>query len=506
MKIITFYLPQFHQIPENDEWWGEGFTEWTAVKQAEPLFEGHYQPRIPLYGDYYNLLDKRVMESQSALMKKYGVFGQCFYHYYFKDGKQVLQKPAENLLAWTDIDMPFCFSWANDAWVRSWSAVKGNGFDWAPKFAKNRLKDNVLLEQDYGCEADWKKHFYYLLPFFRDKRYIKIEGKPVFLIYHPAFIPCLEEMICYWKKLSQKEGMEGMYIIGANWNEAQMPFLDALYCHAPSSLFGVTQKVFNGGCHTMNYDELWRNILSEMPCGSQKLYYGGFVDFDDSPRRGNDGRALIDVSPVKFEMYLKQLLKKSEVYGNEYVFLNAWNEWGEGMYLEPDERYGTSYLEAVSNALSSYSKTTLFAPQTFLKEKILKRKLDRYKDYWQLFDMWLFLKERNIFPTKYLVDKGVKTVAVYGMGMVAQHLLTELEQQNFCISCIIDRKEGLRYKTVPVVTLEDAIFYDCDAVIVTVEYDYDEIKKMLKNRTNFHIFSLYAIVQSVYNSLSAEKD
>lgn len=165
-QVYAFYLPQFHRTPENDEWWGEGFTEWTNVKNAKPLFPGHYQPHEPL--DYYNLLNKETMEKQAALMHEYGVDGMCFYHYYFENGRKILEKPAENLLKWTDITMPFCFYWANQSWIRSWSNMAG-GNKWTEIYDQSKKEegDGVLLRQVYGGRNEWKDHFYYMLPFLK---------------------------------------------------------------------------------------------------------------------------------------------------------------------------------------------------------------------------------------------------------------------------------------------------------------------------------------------------
>ena len=183
MKVISMYLPQFHRTKENDEWWGEGFTEWTTVKSAEKFHQSQYQPRVPLNCNYYSLLEKSTMIWQADLMKQYGVDGQCFYHYWFKDGRQILEKPAQNLLQWKEIDIPFCFCWANESWARTWSRI-GDKNPWANIFEREeRNGSGILLEQKYGEEEQWKRHFEYLLPFFKDERYIKIENRPVFLIY-----------------------------------------------------------------------------------------------------------------------------------------------------------------------------------------------------------------------------------------------------------------------------------------------------------------------------------
>ena len=196
MKVLAMYLPQFHRVDENDEWWGEGYTEWTAVKKGEKLFPGHEQPRVPMKHNYYDLLKKETMQWQTELMKKYKVYGMCFYHYYFQKGRKILEKPAENLLKWKDIDMPFCFSWANETWARTWSKLTGtNTWNSREEKAHEIGDDGILLKQEYGGEEDWENHFYYLQPFFEDIRYIRVENKPVFIIYKPDEISCLLQMM-----------------------------------------------------------------------------------------------------------------------------------------------------------------------------------------------------------------------------------------------------------------------------------------------------------------------
>ena len=194
VKIIPFYLPQFHTIPENDKWWGEGFTEWTNVKKAVPLYPGHDQPRVPLGELYYDLLDDNVKIQQAKLAKKYGIFGFCYYHYWFEGGKQLLEKPAEQMLANKSVDLPFCFCWANENWSKNWDG--GNR--------------EVIMRQDYGKQADWEKHFQYLLQFFRDERYITVNGKPLLVIYKPEEIIDVYQMSTYWRKRAVEEGFPGL--------------------------------------------------------------------------------------------------------------------------------------------------------------------------------------------------------------------------------------------------------------------------------------------------------
>ena len=213
MKILAMYLPQFHRTPENDKWWGEGFTEWTTVRKAKPLFLNHAQPHEPQ--EYYNLLDKDVMIKQAELMHKYGVDGMCFYHYYFEDGIKILEKPAENLLKWKEINMPFCFYWANQSWVRTWSNLQDANV-WVDTLDNDEKRegDGVLLRQAYGGREQWKKHFDYLLPFFKDSRYIRKDGRPLFIIYKPEDIKDLAEMKDYWNELMEKEGLPHIFFIG----------------------------------------------------------------------------------------------------------------------------------------------------------------------------------------------------------------------------------------------------------------------------------------------------
>lgn len=192
MKIIAFYLPQFHDIPENDEWWGKGFTEWVNVKKAKPMYKGHEQPRVPLNNNYYNLLDDEVKVWQAELAKQYGIYGFCYYHYWF-NGKLLLEKPMSQMLSNKKIDIPFCICWANEPWTRAWVGEK-----------------KVLITQKYGKIDDWVKHFNYLLPFFKDNRYIKNDNKPFFVIYRPEIIGCLKEMVECWDRLAKKNGFKGI--------------------------------------------------------------------------------------------------------------------------------------------------------------------------------------------------------------------------------------------------------------------------------------------------------
>lgn len=349
MKIIAFYLPQFHRIPENDKWWGEGFTEWTHTQKASPRFKQHYQPREPYQDYYYDLTDSSTRNWQGKLAKQYGIYGFCYYHYWFK-GKQLLETPFNEVLRTGEPDLPFCLSWANEPWTRNWDGLSGY----------------VLMPQDYGNEQDWKIHFDYLLKAFKDKRYIQIDNKPVFIIYHPGGIPQCEAMLQYWNQLAIANGLNGIYFVGTlNGFPIQtqnVKGFDAIIEFEPvytsvhgrcSNIWKVIKDYQQKNMWVIDYDELYVSLLSRNPPKTKKqVIPGAFVDWDNTPRRKNSSLIFQGANPEKFTNYLsQQILRSRTLYNSDFLFINAWNEWGEGAYLEPDSRYGFQYLEAVKKAL-----------------------------------------------------------------------------------------------------------------------------------------------------------
>ena len=373
IKIIPFYLPQFHTIPENDKWWGIGFTEWTNVRKAKSLFAGHDQPKIPLNGNYYNLLDDEVKMWQAELAKKYGIFGFCYYHYWFKGGKKLLEKPAEQMLKNKMIQLPFCFCWANENWSRNWDG--GN--------------QEIIMEQGYGEKKEWEMHLQYLLDFFKDDRYMTVDGKPLLIIYKPEQIVELQEMIRYFKKRVKEEGFPGLccafqfptyyvdmfyrkdifdYRIGfepvysRNVEKLVYPgtakkveMIRKVFGERPISFYRKTKgnkQSTNWGksqCLAMYfYDETWEKILSNV--WTKEFLPGAFVDWDNTPRNKH-GVMYEGFTIEKFEEYMKRLVKRAREEKKPMIFINAWNEWGEGAFLEPDERYGYQKLEAIKKAL-----------------------------------------------------------------------------------------------------------------------------------------------------------
>ena len=373
MRIIAFYLPQFHEIPENDRWWGKGFTEWITLKKAEPLYEGHYQPRIPLDRNYYDLLNPKVMEWQCKIAKEHGIYGFCFYHYWF-DGHLLLQKPVEQYLKDSKCDLPFCICWANEHWTRAWESKK----------------NQVLIAQRYGGEKEWKEHFEYLKPFLEDPRYVRIDGKPLVVIYRPELIDCLNDMLDCWQKISIEQGVGELsfayqhvnFDLVENKDDSHFDhaieyqpvhanrYLSLSDGNRKNALKGKIKLFFEKNLHIIldtnsvkqiwrkgpkiaDYDRTWNYILSHKPIDDKHIP-GAFVDWDNTPRKGRNGTVYEGVSPEKFGMYMRKLIIKArEEYKKDYIFVFAWNEWSEGGYLEPDERYGYAYLESIREALET---------------------------------------------------------------------------------------------------------------------------------------------------------
>ncbi len=366
IKIIANYLPQFHVIPENSKWWGEGYTDWVGVRQAKPQFYGHNQPRVPLANNYYSLDDVEVLRWQARLANQYNVYGFGIYHYWFSSKLKLLEKPAEILLANRDINVNFMFIWDNTSWTRTWSR-KGCDNDWAPQFDNEQCKDEsgVLAEFNYGTEKDWKKHFEYLLPFFRDNRYIKLNGKPMFAFYQPRNdFRVQKKMIAYWEKLAIEAGLPGLVCLSKdNARGTRFEYSFRYSPFSPNNFWGgVKNKLYHlwtkkrKKIRFADYDSQWRSILADAKSADSKTFLSGFVSFDDTPRRGGKARIIRGESPSKFEHYMNNLLQISKKQNKEYVFITAWNEWGEGAYLEPDETNGYAYLEALKAAVDEVNE------------------------------------------------------------------------------------------------------------------------------------------------------
>lgn len=377
MRPLALYLPQFHSFKENDEWWGRGYTEWTAVRRAKPLFEGHIQPRVPYDGDYYDLSDEggERLKIQAEQAKEYGIYGFVFYQYYFT-GHKLMERPMEILLAHPEVDIKYCICWANETWRRAW-------YDY---------NEEILLEQTYGGETEWKEHFDYLLKFFKDERYIKIGDKPMLCVYRPFEIAELRSMRDCFDRWAREAGYGGIYLVGGKSGpgEDTRNICDAHYYFEP----GYSLKRGLTGWQTLAYDMTMgfrragnavSGAINRVCCGNsdnngtgnsriyvEKLerripidwiydailrreykdneYPGIIARWDNTPRRGSKGLVYTGASAEKFEETLCKLRRK--IPDDSFVFINAWNEWGEGAMLEPDKEEGYAYLEAVREVCS----------------------------------------------------------------------------------------------------------------------------------------------------------
>lgn len=371
MKPLLFaaYLPQYHETEENNRFWGKGFTDWVTVKAAVPLYQGHNQPKIPLNNNYYDLSDYQVIKSQAELAKKYKIDGFNIYHYYFEKGKRALYKPAELLLSHPEIEIKYFFTWDNSSWKRTWSNVVGN--DWVVQDNARKVPNEspYLMKLDYGDETDWKEHFCYLLPFFNDSRYLKIGNCPVMMLFNNIEVQKLKPMIALWNNLAVDAGYSGMYI-----STQKGPFIahrefDSEFYYQPhhagwakqnaincrlSKLFNYTPKVSE--IQTYDYNRIYRKVLKEAKHASKKDIIGAFVSYDDTPRRGVKGRSLKGATPELFKKYFGQIYDIALQKNNNIILLTAWNEWGEGAYLEPDTESGYAYLEAVKQIVEYADK------------------------------------------------------------------------------------------------------------------------------------------------------
>lgn len=365
-KLIAYYLPAYHEIEENNLWYGKGFTEWDNTKKGVPLYENHYQPRIPLNNNYYNLLDNNVLRDHIKLANEYGVHGFCFYHYWF-NGRLVLEKPAEQLLADSDANIDFCFAWANEPWRKTWHEGKG--------------KSELLIEQIYGGRNEWLEHYEYLRKFFLDKRYIKVDNKPMLLIYRINSINNANEMIRFWNSKAIEDGYEGIHCVQmlTRIDEEVNKSAHAIVDFEPNRTFSGwninnlftwwrlkrflrisllrMDFLINLIRDTIDYHSFYKDIIKDKK-KHDNHYYGVFNDFDNTARKGRRGVSFKGANPDSFGHYLKKIIDISIEKNKEFIFIFAWNEWGEGGYLEPDVRYGYGYLEAIKNVIANTDTLT----------------------------------------------------------------------------------------------------------------------------------------------------
>ncbi len=358
-RLIAFYLPQYHPIPENNEWWGKGFTEWTNVAKAKPLFKGHYQPHLPADLGFYDLRVPEVREQQAELAREAGIEGFCYYHYWF-NGKQLLDRPFREVLESGKPDFPFCLCWANENWTKRWDG----------------LENEILIEQHYSEEDD-RDHIHALLPALRDRRYIRINGKPLLLIYRLSDLPNPRRTVEIWREVAASEGIGELFLckVLSNARERSNPLLDGLDAsvdfqpdwtlvnnlkkrsyilkrlmkYFPNF---ITNKISFFQNKIVRYDDLVKvaTTKEELPWMSFPCV---FPSWDNSPRKKQGATIIAEASPEKFQAWLGNVLQSliSKEHSPNLLFINAWNEWGEGCHLEPDQKFGNGNLLAIKNAL-----------------------------------------------------------------------------------------------------------------------------------------------------------
>lgn len=347
-KLIAFYLPQYHPIKENDEWWGKGFTEWTNVTKARPNFEGHYQPHVPTDLGYYDLRLPETREGQATLARQYGIYGFCYYYYWFS-GRKVLDKPLNDILSSGKPDFPFCICWANENWTRTWDG----------------LEKNVLLAQNH-CADDDLRFIQDVLPILKDQRYIQIDGKPLLIVYRVDLFPDAKKTVETWRTECLKAGLPGIHLCAVQFYGVEDPTtygFDSSLEFPPHRLFDehskpisypeITNPNFRGSL--IDYQSVVAKALNRECPKEYSFFRGVMPSWDNTARRQDTGHIFINSSPDLYEFWLREIVeqtKKNQPPSKQFIFINAWNEWGEGCHLEPDKKYDHAFLSATQRALS----------------------------------------------------------------------------------------------------------------------------------------------------------
>ena len=356
-RLLAFYLPQFHPIPENDEWWGKGFTEWTNVGKAKPLFPGHYQPRVPADLGYYDLRVPETREAQAQMAKDAGVEGFVYWHYWFGNGKRLLERPFNEVLASGKPDFPFALAWANETWSGTFHGLK---------------QGEVLIEQTYPGDGDDIAHFYAVLPAFKDKRYITCDGKPIFFVYKPMKHPKMAHFIELWQQLAKENGLKGIYFVAHH-----------AHCYDLKQNLANKETFLSYGFDCMNVVNTFRGEITEfkyrlirkvfvktfklipdvrpysynqMRCpvdDDEMVMPTVFPNWDHSPRAGKKSIIICGSTPELFREFLHRKLEliKNKPFEHRFLMIKSWNEWAEGNYMEPDLKFGHAYLDALKSEL-----------------------------------------------------------------------------------------------------------------------------------------------------------
>jgi lipopolysaccharide biosynthesis protein len=349
-RLVAFYLPQFHPTSYNDEWWGKGFTEWTSVVKAKPRFPGHYQPHLPADLGFYDLRLPETREAQATLAREYGIHGFCYYHYWFS-GSRVLEQPLDAVFESGKPDFPFCICWANENWTRAW-----DGFS-----------QKILLEQKYSQEDDLA-HIRHLIPFMGDRRYIRVEGKPLLLIYRVELLPSPAATAALWRREVSSAGLGELLLVNVQSPhvregtqpqtigfDASVRFQPAFKELSAPNKFVEATRMLRSPLHndrSLPYRRVYQNWKNH-PITGYRHFECVTPMWDNTARRSRQAWIIRNPDPGLYEKWLREAVQRTEsdLDGRKWVFINAWNEWAEGCHLEPCQRWGRAYLEATKRAL-----------------------------------------------------------------------------------------------------------------------------------------------------------
>ena len=346
-RVIAFYLPQFHPIPENEEWWGPGFTEWTNAARARPLFRGHVQPHLPADLGFYDLRLPESRRAQAELARQYGIEGFCYWHYWFA-GRRILERPYTEMLASGEPDFPFCLGWANQTWSGVWHG--------AP--------DRVLIEQTYPGPQDDQRHFEHLLPAFTDRRYLLVDGKPLFYVFRPELLPHPAAFVERWQTLATASGLPGLYLVaevsdllgrGPTYPDFERAGFDAgVYVRLPARIdrWSVLKMRLRRRLLRQPEQFAYATLPADPPAGigNGRLHPCVYPNWDNTPRSGRGGLVITDSSPEAFRLHVRLATQSLQARANEHrlLFVKSWNEWAEGNYLEPDLDHGHDFLRVLA--------------------------------------------------------------------------------------------------------------------------------------------------------------
>lgn len=357
-QIIALYLPQYHPTIHNDEWWGKGFTEWTNVAKAKPLFHGHYQPKIPADLGFYDLRLPETREQQAELARLAGIDGFCYYEYWFGNGQEELERPFREVVETGKPDFPFCLCWANESWYKKFWNNDGAVVD-----------KKILAEQLYPGEDDYVQHFYARLKAFRDPRYVKVKGKLLYMIYKPLESAELKNFMSIWQNLAKENGLpefffvaftfcadsEGEQILSSGYDAVVSCRNNRDKIHNFSWAFRKAKSILLHRPRINSYKSMWPRLISDRERNDDRYIPVLMPNWDHTPRSGVNGDLFAGSTPEEFEKHCMDVLPSVSNKQNPLVFIKSWNEWGEGNYMEPDLKYGKGYINALRNALDKLS-------------------------------------------------------------------------------------------------------------------------------------------------------